>query len=298
MLLGRDLSWLEVGSEGVPLGPYRALLAEVLERFGGSPVLEAGLTLKRVAHPLLFVLLNSDRPDVLIQKEARLARTIHSRHHVRIVAQDDDGLELEHVGRGRLMPEPTENLASAGQHIAMLEMIGAQGLELQFPRSESGAHVVYRSGQRPQVRGRSGFELWRFRWKKFVPARAPMPGLDDLLLDQARLKELEDRPGVAAAVERLIRKDLGRRWSLDRVARELLLSKRTLQRRLAESGQRFSDLVLDVRTQESLRLLSDTELSVTMIGYACGFSDTAHFTNTFRKRMGTTPSTWRREQKE
>ena len=51
-----------------------------------------------------------------------------------------------------------------------------------------------------------------------------MDGLDDVLMDQAGLRELEERPGVAAAVERVVRRDFGRTWLLERVARELRTS--------------------------------------------------------------------------
>ncbi|MBX3227093.1 MAG: helix-turn-helix domain-containing protein [Labilithrix sp.] len=36
---------------------------------------------------------------------------------------------------------------------------------------------------------------------------------------------------------------------------------------------------------EASRLLETTELSVTEIGYACGFADTAHFSRRFKRRV-------------
>jgi AraC-like DNA-binding protein len=293
LLAESDLDWLDPGRDSVPLRPYRALLARVLEGFGAGPILQAGTELREISHPLLFVLLNSDRPDLLIQKEDRLSRYIHSRHGVAVVVSTEDELVLEHRSRTHDPAEPTENLASCGQHIAMLEMIGAQGLTLRFPRSEDPDAASYEGGKVCDPAGRDGFDLWHFRWDRFVPTRRPMEGLDDLLLDQARLRELKERPGVAAAVEQVIRQDLSRSWLIDRVAKELKVSKRTLQRHLSAVGRTFTDLVLDVRTQEARRLLLETDLNVTAIGYVCGFADSSHFNHSFKRRHGCPPGVFR-----
>lgn len=288
-----DLGWLGGDAGAVPLRPYRELLRDVMSRCGGAPLLQAGATLRDATHPLLFVLLNSDRPEVLIQKEERLARFIHSRHRVRIAASEPGALLLEHVAAEHDPPEPTENLAACGQHVAMLEMIGARGLTLRFPRSSQPDGLAWVGGALGTVAGSGGFELWDFRWAAFEAARTPMDGLDELLLDQSRLAELEDRPGVAAAVERIVREDLGRRWSLGEVSARLFVSGRTLQRRLAAMGATFSDLVVRVRVAEAIRLLEASDLNVTAIGYLCGFADSAHFIHSFKRVTGRTPGSWR-----
>jgi len=288
-----DLSWLDTSLEAVPLAPYRRLLTQVLDDVGPAPILQAGTELRHVSHPILFVLLNSDRPELLIQKEERLSRFIHSRHGVRIVVSTENELVLEHFSAANDPTEPTENLASCGQHVAMLEMIGSTGLSLRFPRSPAPDRNAYEGGQVLEVLGTDGFDLWHFRWEDFTPARQPMKGLDDLLLDKAGLQELEERPGPAAAVERILRQDLSRTWPLDRVARELHMSKRTLQRQLSAIGRTFTALVLDVRTQEARRLLLETDLNLTAIGYLCGFADASHFTHSFKGRFGSTPGAFR-----
>lgn len=290
-----DLSWLREPGESVPLEPYRELLAEVMGRHGGAPILQAGTGLRDVAHPLLFVLLNSDHPEELIRKEHRLGRYIHSRHRVQIVVSATNTLVLEHLSDGPEPAQPTENLASCGQHIALLEMIGARGLKLRFPRSSTPEREVYREGELREVSGSAGFELWDFRWQEFLPRREPMAGLDAVLLQQARPQQIEERPAIAAAVEGVVAADLERTWSVDRVAGELGLSSRTLQRRLSDIGRTFSELVLDIRAERAARLLRETDLSVTAIGYLCGFADASHFNRTFRSRYDDSPGAWRRQ---
>ena len=167
LVAGEDLSWLDLSAEAIALGPYRRLLARGLEESGPVPILKAGTGLRNLSHPLLFVLINSDRPELLIQKEERLSRYVHSRHRVRIVVSTEEELVLEHFSTSHDPAEPTENLASCGQHIAMLEMIGAHGLSLHFPRSRTPDRAAYQDNQVMEVSGLDGFDLWHFRWKGF-----------------------------------------------------------------------------------------------------------------------------------
>lgn len=82
--------------------------------------------------------------------------------------------------------------------------------------------------------------------------------------------------------------------TLERVARRLFVSPRTLKRRLAEQGTTFSDVVDDVRRREALLLLDDRRLSVDEIALRLGYSDTANFSRAFRRWTGRTPGGVRR----
>lgn len=177
----------------------------------------------------------------------------------------------------------------------MLEMIGARGLSLRFPRSAGREAYANRGEAVETLSGVDGFALWDFRWEEFVATRTPMAGLDELLLDQARLAEIEERPGIAAAVERILREDLGQRWTLGEVAGRLFVSGRTLQRKLRAVELTFTELVMRVRVAEAMRLLLDSDLNVTAIGYVCGFDDSAHFSHSFRRVAGETPKRWREQ---
>ncbi|MER2266124.1 AraC family transcriptional regulator [Methylobacterium oxalidis] len=53
--------------------------------------------------------------------------------------------------------------------------------------------------------------------------------------------------------------------------------------------------LLAARVERAKRLLSDSELSVAEIAYACGFSHQQHLTRVFRVRTGTTPGAFRRQ---
>lgn len=293
---GVDVRSLGGDASGVPLGPYRRLLDDVATRAGRAAILRAGRALEEVVDPILFVLLNSDRIEVLIEKEARLARFLHSRHVVRLVDRGPRSVVLEHRSTVADPPRATESLASAGQHVVLLEGLGCRGLRLRLPRSPEPDLVVYDDGEVSEPAA-SGCHEWSFSWESFAPARRPMPGLDELLMANDSRRELAEVGERAAAVENVVLSDLGRTWPLAEVARRLATSPRSLQRALARESARFTEIVDAVRVREARRLLTTTRLSVTEIGYVCGFADTAHFSRRFKARIGLPPSSYREEER-
>ncbi len=50
-----------------------------------------------------------------------------------------------------------------------------------------------------------------------------------------------------------------------------------------------------IRIEESARVLAEGDETITAIAHRFGFYDHAHFTRSFRKIMGITPSVYRRE---
>ncbi len=283
------------GDEGVPLAPYRAILRAAYAHDGGKALLGAGETLRELQHPLLFVLLNSDSPTLLIEKEMRLSAFFHSRHQVLIEEANDTNIVLRHAST---IDEPTQavdNLASCAQHLVLLEEIGCHDLRLRFPDSTEPERWVYerRTLSTPPAGG--GYDRWHFAWSKLVPSRRPMEGLDEMLLGGTREPELAEEEDAIASVRRIIRRDLGRTWKIGDVAAALDVSTRSLQRSLAALGDRYSDVVDRTRNLEAARLLRQSELSITEIGYICGFADSAHFSRSFKKRHGVSPSAFRAE---
>jgi AraC-like DNA-binding protein len=85
----------------------------------------------------------------------------------------------------------------------------------------------------------------------------------------------------------------GERPSVEKVAHDLALSPRTLQRRLGEYGASYQGVLDDVRHDTALRLLRGKELDVTEIAFLLGFEEYNSFTRAFRAWEGTTPKRWR-----
>jgi AraC-like DNA-binding protein len=77
--------------------------------------------------------------------------------------------------------------------------------------------------------------------------------------------------------------------SIQRVARKLGLSARSLQRRLGERSTRYQHVVDAVRHQAAERLLADASLPVAEVAVLLGFSDTSGFHRAFRRWTGRAP---------
>ena len=92
-------------------------------------------------------------------------------------------------------------------------------------------------------------------------------------------------------VDALVR--LGRA-SLPAVAEAAGTSARSLQRRLAESGQSFQGLLEQARCRAAFRLLAEHERKVIDVSIALGYSDGANFTRAFRRWTGVSPQEFRR----
>lgn len=78
------------------------------------------------------------------------------------------------------------------------------------------------------------------------------------------------------------------------VADALGMSRRTLNRRLAESGLTFAALLQEVRFRTARQLLVDSATPLAEIATALGYGDASAFSTAFRSWSGVSPSEWRR----
>ena len=76
---------------------------------------------------------------------------------------------------------------------------------------------------------------------------------------------------------------------IDRVAEELNLSRRTLQRRLSERDTQFLQVLQQLRADRALRYLADKHLTVTEIAFLLGYSDQSSFSAAFKSWHGISP---------
>jgi AraC-like DNA-binding protein len=81
---------------------------------------------------------------------------------------------------------------------------------------------------------------------------------------------------------------------LGETARSLYISPRTLQRRLAEEGQSFHEIVESLRRNLCLHHLEDQNVGLAEIAYIAGFSEPSAFTRAVRRWTGRTPLEYRR----
>jgi AraC-like DNA-binding protein len=73
------------------------------------------------------------------------------------------------------------------------------------------------------------------------------------------------------------------------------ISKRSLQRRLTETGTRYSEVLDQARFNAASELLQDPDIKITDVAHELGYSDSAHFTRAFRRTAGIAPRTYRKQ---
>ncbi|MET0532513.1 MAG: helix-turn-helix transcriptional regulator [Microvirga sp.] len=73
----------------------------------------------------------------------------------------------------------------------------------------------------------------------------------------------------------------------------LAMSRRTFDRRLKSRGISYKALANEIRFEVACRLLQDTEMSLSQIAAALGYSEASAFTRAFRRWSGRTPTAWR-----
>ncbi len=93
----------------------------------------------------------------------------------------------------------------------------------------------------------------------------------------------------AAMVRRLAHEPV----RLGGVARELGVGSRTLQRKLAEAGVSFQQLLDQTRYALARDYLRRRELSLVDIAFLLGYQEQSAFTHAFREWSGTNPGAWR-----
>ena len=82
--------------------------------------------------------------------------------------------------------------------------------------------------------------------------------------------------------------------TISEVAGRLGMSSRTLQRRLADQGHVYQDLVDTARRDLAERLLGGTEFALAEIAFLTGYAEQSTFTRAFKRWHGQTPANYRR----
>jgi LacI family transcriptional regulator len=100
---------------------------------------------------------------------------------------------------------------------------------------------------------------------------------------------------VATALQ-FIRREQGRGISVDRVAEEVAMSRRSLEKRFRETiGRTILEEIQLVRLERAKRLLLETTYPISKVAEISGFGSTGYFIQFFQKRIGKTPRRYRVE---
>lgn len=127
----------------------------------------------------------------------------------------------------------------------------------------------------------------------------PMPPVESTERQSVRTavreQRAEMRADFPATVRRILRKQLllGR-GSMDEVAAQFGMHRRTLDRRLQRDGTQFGAILESVKADVARQLLTDTNASIQQVADALHYSSAANFATAFRHWFGTTPTAFRR----
>jgi AraC-like DNA-binding protein len=111
---------------------------------------------------------------------------------------------------------------------------------------------------------------------------------------EAELKQALASRAIGEQVKGILKPLLaGRRPGIEDVAKELRLSPRTLQRRLAEDGATFQQLLREARRELARHYLLHSSLELNETAYLLGYEDAHSFFRAFHDWEGDSPGEWR-----
>jgi AraC-like DNA-binding protein len=87
----------------------------------------------------------------------------------------------------------------------------------------------------------------------------------------------------------------GRKVTVDFIAGACDMSRRSLQRRLAEKGTHYYALLDQVRFDVAKQMLQDANKRIRDISQMLGYSHATHFARAFRRIAGVTPKAYRQQ---
>jgi len=163
------------------------------------------------------------------------------------------------------------------------------------PRPAHGAEYTRLFGGREQFScEKTGMEFQRAWLDRSTPL--PTSELRDYMLTRAEflLAKADQDTTMRQRVERWLesQSDLSRP-SLERVARDLRTSTRSLRRRLSEERVQFSALVDAARAAHARRMLLTDRRTIQDTAYALGFRTPSAFSRAFKRWTGLTPKAYR-----
>jgi AraC-like DNA-binding protein len=125
--------------------------------------------------------------------------------------------------------------------------------------------------------------------------------IDELLILLARKLTLHnnthrDFPKSFLNLEQTLRQNLSHQWTVEEMAALVGLGTTTFTEKVKSySGFTPLNYLITIRISEAIRLLKQNNLSVTDIALDVGFYSSQHFSTTFKKLTGSTPSEFRKK---
>lgn len=201
-----------------------------------------------------------DRPDV--------ARVLGLSQLAFLVALARRATRHEIVPRRITVIGPTDDLGASAEFFGC-DVVDGDAFEVGFGTFDARRPFLTRNDE---------------LWETF------QPGLDRRAAEAGGYRSVRDEVEDAL----LVLLPSGRAAMSD-VANELGIGARTLQRRLADEGTSWLDVLNGTRERLARHYFGSTELSSTEIGFLLGFADPNSLFRAFHRWTGMTPESWRAE---
>jgi AraC-like DNA-binding protein len=241
-----------------------------------------------------FVLLHSPTLGAALANAARYV-SLHNNAARITLDVDGDAAIVAYDVRGPHRPDQGAELTLAVLTRLCREGCGRPGWaprEVRFRHRAPASPTLQRRFFAAPLRWQQGLDALVLDAKDLrVPMATAEDGLLPILLRHAdeslaRMPRADDfTDDVRAAIASALRDGDA---NVARVAAALGTSARTLQRRLAEHGRRFGDVVDDTRLALARRYLADPALSLTETAFLVGYHDLSAFSRAFRRWTGET----------
>ncbi|MEJ7588523.1 MAG: AraC family transcriptional regulator [Ferruginibacter sp.] len=124
--------------------------------------------------------------------------------------------------------------------------------------------------------------------------------IDELLISIVRQLTTQDTrrkdfPQSFLQLEQMLRHDLSHQWTVEEMALTMRLGISSFTEKVKNyTGFPPLNYLINIRISEAIRLLKQTELTLTDIALDTGFYSSQHFSTTFKKLTGYTPSQFKK----
>lgn len=120
------------------------------------------------------------------------------------------------------------------------------------------------------------------------------PILDDHLRRMTRTPDQKPKDMATQIRQWITRCDASAAIILDDAAKDLQISRSTVQRSLRQAGTSWRDLVLQHRVNAAKRLLTESQRNIADIALSTGYAESASFVRAFQSQTGLTPGAYRK----
>jgi AraC-like DNA-binding protein len=287
-LLQPAQQWLEQAT--VPLDAKQQLVMQVMAQRGAAALVQLGQGVHDLQQDTLMpMLIHPGEPARMLAAWLRLERYLHSKHRIVQTLLSANSVAHQHISiREGTAPNAAEDLVVLGVLIALLERTGCQEVEAELSNGLVVWPTISSAAQQEALRSafmQRATHSWRLSWR----AVQVLPPLQKNQAQEVKANALS----LSERLNQLAFLTQGEALSLEAAAEQLGQSPRSLQRHLRSEGVRYVDVVATARAQRASQMLCQTSPSLAEIGFACGYTDQAHFCRDYKRRVGMSPLRYR-----